>query len=122
MAHYAILDDYNVVIEVHVGVDESEPLPEGYTSWEDFYGGKRTSYNTVGNVHFLGGTPFRKNYAGIGFIYDEVRDAFIPPKPYPSWYLNEDTCQWQAPKQVPDLENRYIWNEENLNWQLVEGV
>jgi len=114
MAHFAELDENNIVKQVLVVPNSVEHYGELYLSRDLNLGGRwvQTSYN--GNI--------RKNFAGIGYTYDEVRDAFIPPKPYPSWYLNEDTCQWQAPKQVPDLENQYIWNEENLNWQLVEGV
>ena len=114
MAHFAELDENNIVKQVVVVPNSVEHYGELYLSRDLNIGGRwvQTSYN--GNM--------RKNFAGIGFTYDEVRDAFIPPKPYPSWYLNEDTCKWQAPKQVPDLENRYIWNEETINWQLVEGA
>ena len=82
----------------------------------------QTSYNTSGGVHAEGGTPLRKNYAGIGFTYDQVRDAFIPPKPYPSWTLNEDSCLWEAPVAYPDADSdeRYKWNEETTSWQLIE--
>lgn len=123
MAHYAILDNNNSVIAVNVGVHENEPLPEGFTSWEDFYGAKRTSYNTAGNVHLLGGTPYRKNYAGIGYIYDEARDAFIPPKPFNSWVLNEDTCLWEAPVPMPehDETQRCTWLEADQEWYLVSN-
>lgn len=114
MSHFAELDENNIVKQVLVVPNSVEHYGELYLSRDLNLGGRwvQTSYN--GSI--------RKNYAGIGYTYDEVRDAFIPPKPYPSWYLNEDTCLWQAPKQVPDLENRYIWNEETINWQLVEGV
>ena len=96
MAHYAFLDSNNIVIEVIVGKNEGE---DGI-DWEQHYGEfrgqtcKRTSYNTYGGVHINGGTPLRKNYAGIGFTYDPTRDAFIPPKPHPDFLLNEDTCTW----------------------------
>jgi len=80
---------------------------------------KQTSYNTRGGEHILGGTPLRKNYAGIGFTYDEDRDAFIPPKPYASWILNETTCLWEAPVVKPDDGQRYSWNETNQTWDLV---
>jgi len=80
---------------------------------------KQTSYNTKGGEHILGGTPLRKNYAGIGFTYDEDRDAFIPPKPYASWILNETTCLWEAPVVKPDDGQRYSWNETNQTWDLV---
>ena len=104
MAHYAFIDDDNLVIEVITGRDEDD-LAEGVTSWEDYYGAVRgqrclqTSYNTYGGLHALGGTPFRGNYAGIGYTYDEERDAFIPPKPEPTdevadWVLDEGTCTW----------------------------
>jgi hypothetical protein len=110
MAHYAFLDENNIVIEVIVGIDETE-LIEGLDP-EIWYGNfrgqpcKRTSYN--GNI--------RKNYAGIGFTYDEGRDAFIPPKLYPSWLLNEDTCQWEAPIPYPDDDLMYQWDEEQNDW------
>jgi len=96
MAHYAFLDQDQIVTEVIVGIDENQ-LIEGKDpeTWYGQFRGqvcKRTSYNTKGGVHIDGGTPFRKNYAGIGFIYDESRDAFIPPKPFESWMLNESTC------------------------------
>lgn len=80
----------------------------------------QTSYNTRGGEHLLGGTPFRKNFAAIGYRYDQTRDAFIPPKPFNSWILNEDTCQWEAPVAKPDDDNRYNWNETNQTWDLVE--
>ena len=110
MAHYAFLDSDNIVIEVIVGVDETE-LIEGKdpeTWYAEFRGQvcKRTSYN--GNI--------RKNYAGLGFYFDEGRDAFIPPKPYPSWLLNEDTCQWEAPIPYPDDDLMYQWDEEQGDW------
>jgi len=81
---------------------------------------KQTSYNTHGRVHSSGGTPFRKNHAGIGYTYDEDRDAFIPKKPYNSWILNEQTCLWESPVAYPTDGKRYSWNETNLNWELVE--
>lgn len=122
MAHYAFLDENNIVTEVIPGKDEGT---EGI-DWEQWYGQyrgqtcKRTSYNTLGNVHTTGGTPFRKNYAGIGFTYDAQRDAFVPPKPFNSWLLNEDTCLWQAPVAYPTDGQSYYWNEDNQNWDLVE--
>lgn len=121
MAHYAFLDESNVVTEVIVGKDEGE----GDIDWEQHYGEfrgqrcKRTSYNTIGGVHTNGGTPFRKNYAGIGYSYDEQRDAFIPPKPFSSWILDENTCQWSAPVPMPTDRQRYMWNEENQTWDQV---
>ena len=77
---------------------------------------KQTSYNTVGGVHKLGGTPFRKNHAGIGYTYDEDKDAFIAPKPYASWTLDETTCRWEAPVAMPDDGKYYDWNEETQQW------
>jgi hypothetical protein len=79
----------------------------------------QTSYNTQGGQHLLGGTPLRKNYAGIGYSYDAVRDAFIPPTPYASWVLNEDTCLWDAPVAHPADGKDYIWDEPTLSWKEV---
>jgi hypothetical protein len=76
----------------------------------------QTSYNTIGGQHVNGGTPLRKNYASVGGTYDSTRDAFIPPKPYPSWVLNEDSCLWEPPVAYPDNGERYRWNEENQTW------
>jgi hypothetical protein len=124
MAHYAFIDQNNIVTEVIVGKNEGE---EGI-NWEQHYGNfrgqtcKRTSYNTKGGVHLLGETPFRKNYAGIGYSYDETRDAFIPPKPFNSWILNENTCLWDSPVAIPteELEENeyYSWNESIINWDI----
>jgi len=80
---------------------------------------KQTSYNTLKGVHLLGGTPFRKNFAGIGWKYDQTRDAFISPKPFASWTLNETTCHWDAPIVYPDDGQNYNWNETNQTWDLV---
>jgi len=121
MAHYAFLNMANVVTEVIVGKDETD----GPTNWEIHYGNireqvcKRTSYNTSGGVHSGGGVAFRKNYAGIGYTYDETRDAFIPPKPYDSWTLNETTCLWEAPVAYPDDGQQYEWNETTTSWDLI---
>lgn len=118
MAHYAFLDENNIVTEVIVGKEEGE---EGI-DWEAHYGAfreqicKRTSYNTIGNIHRLGGTPYRKNYAGIGYLYDLQRDAFIPPKPHNSWTLNEETCLWEAPIPMPNDGKRYSWDENTQQW------
>lgn len=76
----------------------------------------QTSYNTVAGAHLLGGVPLRKNFAGVGYTYDAERDAFIPPSPYPSWQLNEDTCQWDCPISMPQDGRDYIWNEEQQAW------
>jgi hypothetical protein len=121
MAHYAFLNMQNIVTEVIVGKDETD----GPTNWEMHYGNireqvcKRTSYNTRGGVHSEGDTPFRKNYAGIGYTYDFARDAFIPPKPFNSWTLNENSCLWEAPVAMPDDGQQYSWNEETTSWDLI---
>jgi len=81
---------------------------------------KQTSYNTSKGSHKLGGTPFRKNHAAVGYTYDEDRDAFIPQKPYASWILNEETCQWEAPVVEPDDGKNYNWNEETQQWDLID--
>jgi len=113
MAHYAFLDQNNIVTEVIVGIDETE-LIEGLDT-ETWYGNfrgqscKRTSYN--GNI--------RKNYAGVGYTYDQARDAFIAPKPFESWILDEETCQWQAPTPMPTDGLMYEWVEDDLNWQAI---
>jgi hypothetical protein len=117
MAHYAQLDENNIVVNVIVGKDENEYHPE-VKNWEEYYGAKRTSYNTQSGVHATGGTPFRKNYAGIGYTYDAVRDAFIPPRPFLSWDLNEDTCQWESPTPMPLDGKMYEWSESAGNWVL----
>ena len=117
MAYFAKLDENNYVIEVHCvanealdsnneeqsGIDFLTQWSNGYTNW------KQTSYNN----------RIRKNYAGIGFTYDETRDAFIPPKPFNSWVLNESTCRWDAPVPFPADGKKYIWNEQSLSWDEV---
>jgi len=117
-----VLHDSNGVEQESIGIDFLTKLT-GWSIW------KQTSYNTHGGVHKLGGTPFRKNHAGIGYTYDEDKDAFIPPKPtqYPSWILNETTCLWQPPVEKPELtqeqidnESYYSWNEETTTWDLIE--
>ena len=137
MAHFAKLGIGNIVETVHVvsndvatseqaGVDFLNNLFKTRDVW------KQTSYNTIGGEHTLGGTPFRKNYAGVGFKYDETRDAFIAPQPYNSWTLNETTCFWEAPIEKPitynqgrtdvdgnELPDIYTWNEETTSWDLV---
>jgi hypothetical protein len=132
MASFTKLDDNNIVLAV-ISVHDNELLDEngneseqqgidfltqwsgGYTKW------KQTSFNTIGGVHSNGGTPFRKNYAAVGYTYDEQRDAFIPPKPFASWSLNENSCQWQPPVAIPADSNRYFWNEETQTWVEVNG-
>jgi hypothetical protein len=124
MAHFAKLGTGNIIETVEVvhndiatteqaGIDFLNNLYNTSDVW------KQTSYNTIGGVHQLGGTPFRKNYAGIGYTYDEDRDAFIPKQPYPSWTLNETTCNWKAPIPYPDDGKRYDWNESTKNWDEV---
>jgi hypothetical protein len=125
MAHYAYLNENNFVTQVIVGKDENEIVldeNENPIDWEIYYGAKRTSYSTWMGRHLNGGTPFRKNYAAIGYTYDESRDAFIPPKPYESWLLNEDTCHWDSPvaKPAEDFEFYLIWNEDTISWDKVK--
>jgi len=133
MAHFAKLGTGNIVERVEVvhndvatteqaGIDFLNNLYKTRDVW------KQTSYNTLAGEHRLGGTPFRKNYAGPGFKYDQTRDAFIPPKPFPSWILNETTCRWEAPISEPELtqeqidnDDYYRWNEENLTWDLIQN-
>ena len=105
MSHFAKLDN-NIVTQVIVA--EQDFINSG--SVGDSFRWVQTSYNN----------NFRKNYAGVGYTYDRIRDAFIPPKPYPSWLLNEDTCLWDAPVAMPDDDQRYTWNEETSNWDLIE--
>jgi hypothetical protein len=108
-----VLHDANGIEQEAIGIDFLTKLT-GWAIW------KQTSYNTHGGVHSSGGTPFRKNHAGIGFTYDETRDAFIEKKPFNSWILNEDTCLWDAPVAYPEDENKYTWNESTLTWDIVE--
>ena len=120
MAHFAELDGDNIVTRVLVVNDADASDGQNFLANTLGLGGiwKQTSYNTSGGVHSTGGTPFRKNYAGIGYTYDSGRDAFIPPKPYASWLLNEDTCLWDAPTPMPVEEGKiFKWVEEDLNWQ-----
>ena len=132
MAHFAKLNSSNIVVQVEIvsnsiattekaGVDFLNNLYKTNDVW------KQTSYNTKDGEHRLGGTPFRKNYAGIDYTYDESRDAFIPPKTYPSMILNETTCNWEYPIPKPTLtqeqidnNNFYVWDEEQQNWDLIE--
>ena len=127
MAHFAKLDENNVVIFVTVGRDEDNGKEAELSARTgDVY--KQTSYNTHGGVHALGGTPFRKNYAGLGYTYDAGRDAFVPPKPYASWLLNETTCLWDSPVPYPtdvgteENPKRYTWDEATTSWILIETV
>jgi len=121
MAHFAQLNANNIVERVLVVNDNDATTEEnGIAFLQSLYGSnetwKQTSYNTRGGVHINGGTPFRKNYACIGYKYDADKDAFIPPKPYESWTLNETTCLWEAPVVYPDDGERYNWNEETQTW------
>ena len=130
MAHYAFLNENNIVTEVIVGKDENdlETLPEEFSDWEEYYlskrensaNCKRTSYNTIADSHILNGTPFRGNYAGVGYSYDESNDVFIPPKPFDSWVLNETTWTWEAPINMPNNGNIYYWDENSQSWVLQE--
>jgi hypothetical protein len=108
-----VLKDSNGVEQESIGIDFLTKLT-GYPIW------KQTSYNTYAGVHNNNGTPLRKNHAGIGYTYDETRDAFISPKPFNSWILNETTCVWEAPFSKPEDDNMYSWNESTLNWDIVE--
>ena len=114
MSHFAKLDENNIVTFVTVGRQEDDGLEaELCERTGDVY--RQTSYNTSGGVHSLGGTPLRKNYAGIGFTYDETRDAFIPPQPFASWVLDEGTCLWVAPVHCP-AEGVHVWDEQAGDW------
>ena len=126
MAHFSKLGTGNIVEKVEIvsndiaiteqaGIDFLNNLYKTTDLW------KQTSYNTKGGVHKLGGTPFRKNYGGIGFKYDQTRDAFIPPKPFDSWTLNETTCLWEAPISKPTDGQEYIWNEADQSWDVVDN-
>jgi hypothetical protein len=109
-----VLHDSNGIEQESIGIDFLTKLT-GWAIW------KQTSYNTKGGVHSSGGTPFRKNHAGIGYSYDEDRDAFIPKKPFNSWILNETTCLWESPIPCPQDNNKYKWNEQNQSWDLIEN-
>jgi hypothetical protein len=111
-----VIQDSNGIEQESIGIEFLKNLyKEPNSIW------KQTSYNTRGGVHVLGGTPFRKNFAGIGYTYDEDKDAFIPPKPYSSWILNETTCLWEAPVVRPEGKELYDWNETNQTWDLVSA-
>lgn len=118
MAHYAFIDDNGTVVNVIVGKDESSEF-----DWEQHYSEvtgltcKRTSYNTNANTHPTK-EPFRKNYGSVGYTYNETLDGFIPPATYPSWILNEDTCQWEAPIPYPTDGEYYVWDEDTVSWVL----
>ena len=123
MGHYAYLDENNIVINVIVGKNEND-FPG---NWEEYYGAKRTSFNTRGGVYYTPGTntpdpdqtkAYRKNYAGIGYTYDAGLDAFIPPKPYLSWSLNTSSGLWQPPIPYPTDGLDYNWNETTQSWDI----
>lgn len=118
MAHFAKVN--NGIVEQVIVAE-----PEFFDTFVDSSPGQwiQTSYNTHGGVHSQGGTPLRKNYAGIGYTYDAQRDAFIPPKPFASWVLNEDTCLWNAPTPMPTDGKRYSWDEPTTSWvEIPEGA
>jgi hypothetical protein len=113
MSHFAQIDENNIVTQVLV--IEQDVVDTGlFGDPKSFI---QTSYNTYAGVHRLGGTPLRKNYAGIGYTYDKGRDAFVPPKPYNSWVLNEGTCQWESPIPMPTDGKLYNWNEDTTSWE-----
>ena len=119
MSYFAKIDSDGIVVQV-IAI-EKDMLDTG--NWGDPNDWVQTSYNTRGGIHYApnsiepdGGIALRKNYAGIGYTYDKVRDAFIPPKSYPSWVLDEDTCQWNAPTPMPDDGNLYGWDEDGQSW------
>lgn len=116
MAHYALIDENNIVINVIVAEDEYIESLENRDSYI------KTSYNTQYGEHKLGGTPLRKNFAGIGMYYDPVRDAFISVSPYPSWILDESTCAWVSPvEKPPELEGKFLfWDEATVSWQYTD--
>ena len=116
MAHFAELDENNLVINVVPAGDEFEFTGEELNQQVTGNVWKRTSYNTINGIHLLGGTPFRGNYAAIGYKYNQELDAFIPPKPFNSWVLNETTYTYIPPIPMPDASNQWMWDEENLQW------
>ena len=117
MSHFAQIDENNIVTRVLV--IEQDVIDTGLFGEPSSF--VQTSYNTRGNVHLLGGTPLRKNYAGIGYTYDVTKDAFIAPKPFNSWLLDEETCTWKSPVEMPTDGKIYMWNEDVTNWVEVIG-
>jgi hypothetical protein len=123
MANFAKLGKGNKVLKVEPIHNDCAPTEQAGI---DFLNGlyktndvwKQASYNTVGGLHLLGGTPFRKNYPDIGYTYDPERDAFIPPQPFNSWFLNEEKCVWEAPVAYPDDGQNYNWNETTKQWDV----
>lgn len=121
MAHFAEINNSGIVIRV-LATDNAKP-GEGYFWLVENLGGTwiKTSYNTRAGQHLQGGTPLRKNFAGIGFTYDQDRDAFIPPKDFESWKLNEETCRWEPPIPYPQDGKDYYWDEDSVSWiEIVE--
>jgi hypothetical protein len=126
MSHWANIDENNIVISVTVGDNNDPNGDEGYQWLIDNLGGTwiKASYNTFRGVHLLDGTPLRKNYPGVGYSYDEILDAFIPPKPFPSWVLNEDKGDWEAPIPYPGevvdkiktTNVEFLWDESTTSW------
>ena len=126
MAYYAILNEDNIVTSVFKGIDEDDldNLPSEFETWEEFYSDfhsltvKRTSYNTARNEHKEGNTPFRGNYAGVGYYYDESNDVFYELQEFQSWSLNTDNWTIEPPIPFPNDGQQYLWNEEIGNWEL----
>ena len=122
MAHYAFIDENNIVVDVIVGRNENEVV-DGISDWEQHYSELRglrclrTSYNTYGNEHLKNGVPFRKNYAAIGYSYSDELDAFIPTKSFDSWIFDEETCTWNPPIDRPENGGPYQWDEETVSWK-----
>ena len=117
MAHFAEVDGNSIVLRVIVA--DQDFIDSGFVGDPKLW--IETSYNTRGGVHSGGKTPLRKNYAGIGFLYDQKRDAFIPPQPYPSWILDENKCLWKPPFPYPNDRKQYFWDESKLNWELFDA-
>lgn len=123
MAHFAEINENNIVIRVLVTNNDDVLGDEGLSWLQSKLGGNwiKTSYNTLGGVHLLGGEPLRKNFAGVGYKYDESLDAFIPPRPFESWLLDEDTCLWEPPTPMPEDGKSYQWNEDSQSWLEITG-
>jgi hypothetical protein len=121
MAHFAQVDENNIVIQVLVTDDNDPNGDEGYQWLVDNFGGSwiKTSYNTRANQHTKGKEPVRGNYANIGMTYDQERDVFLHPKPFPSWVIDEDTFLWRPPIDAPDPFGSYTWDEASLSWFVI---
>ena len=126
MWHYALLDNNNVVTDIITG-QHPDVVVEGVDNWESYYGefhgckAVGSDCDMFGGQHSEGSIPFRKNHASIGGVYDEIRDAFIPPHPYPSWVLDEDTCLWDAPVPKPNDGQPYSWDEDTVSWVQIDA-